>query len=69
MSESSDPTTSPAIIVPLANADANSDADEFPGEVEMSLVDHLEELRRRVLRSLLAVWRRRACAWCSSNRW
>ncbi len=57
MSESSDPTTSPAtspaIIVPLANADA--DAEEFPGEVEMSLVDHLEELRRRVLRSLLAV--------------
>jgi len=29
--------------------------DEFPGEVEMSLVDHLEELRRRLLRSLLAV--------------
>lgn len=29
--------------------------DEFPGEVEMTLVDHLEELRRRVLRSLLAV--------------
>ena len=29
--------------------------DEFPGEVEMPLVDHLEELRRRVLRSLLAV--------------
>ena len=29
--------------------------DEFPGEVEMSLVDHLEELRRRVLRSLLAL--------------
>ena len=28
---------------------------EFPAEVEMSLVDHLEELRRRVLRSLLAV--------------
>jgi sec-independent protein translocase protein TatC len=30
-------------------------ADEFPGEVEMPLVDHLEELRRRILRSLLAV--------------
>ncbi len=29
--------------------------DAFPGEVEMTLVDHLEELRRRVLRSLLAV--------------
>ena len=28
---------------------------EFQAEVEMSLVDHLEELRRRVLRSLLAV--------------
>ena len=29
--------------------------DQFPGEVEMTLVDHLEELRRRILRSLLAV--------------
>ncbi|MBC1261330.1 twin-arginine translocase subunit TatC [Synechococcus sp. BSF8S] len=29
--------------------------DEFPGEVEMSLLEHLEELRRRVLRSLLAL--------------
>ncbi|SBO42984.1 twin-arginine translocase subunit TatC [Cyanobium sp. NIES-981] len=28
---------------------------DFPGEVEMSLVDHLEELRRRILRSLLAL--------------
>ncbi|MFM9109781.1 MAG: twin-arginine translocase subunit TatC [Prochlorococcaceae cyanobacterium] len=29
--------------------------DDFPGEVEMSLSDHLEELRWRLLRSLLAV--------------
>ena len=29
--------------------------DNFTGEVQMSLVEHLEELRRRVLRSLLAV--------------
>lgn len=34
---------------------ANAATDDFPGEVEMSLVEHLEELRRRVLRSLLAV--------------
>ncbi|MFM7512010.1 MAG: twin-arginine translocase subunit TatC [Cyanobium sp.] len=34
---------------------ANPAPDDFPGEVEMSLVDHLEELRRRILRSLLAV--------------
>ena len=34
---------------------AGGDLDAFPGEVEMTLVDHLEELRRRVLRSLLAV--------------
>ena len=30
-------------------------AAEYPGEVEMSLLEHLEELRRRILRSLLAV--------------
>ncbi|MFN5698517.1 MAG: twin-arginine translocase subunit TatC, partial [Cyanobacteriota bacterium] len=29
--------------------------EDFPGEVQMSLVDHLEELRRRIMRSLLAV--------------
>jgi sec-independent protein translocase protein TatC len=33
----------------------NHSPDDFPAEVEMSLVDHLEELRRRILRSLLAV--------------
>ncbi|MCP9848299.1 twin-arginine translocase subunit TatC [Cyanobium sp. Morenito 9A2] len=31
------------------------DPGDFPAEVEMTLVDHLEELRQRVLRSLLAV--------------
>ena len=35
---------------PLPHAD-----NDFPGEVEMTLVEHLEELRWRVLRSLLAV--------------
>lgn len=40
---------------PIRVAGAASGAEEFPGEVEMSLLDHLEELRRRVLRSLLAV--------------
>ncbi|MEB3306691.1 MAG: twin-arginine translocase subunit TatC [Cyanobacteriota bacterium] len=30
-------------------------AEEFPGEVEMSLLEHIEELRSRVLRSLVAV--------------
>ena len=32
-----------------------ADAGDLPNEVEMPLVDHLEELRQRVLRSLLAV--------------
>ena len=32
-----------------------TDAGDLPNEVEMPLVDHLEELRQRVLRSLLAV--------------
>ena len=35
---------------PIAPAD-----NEFPGEVEMTLVEHLEELRWRILRSLVAV--------------
>jgi sec-independent protein translocase protein TatC len=34
---------------------SHSRDDEFPGEVEMPLLDHLEELRRRILRSLLAL--------------
>jgi len=44
--------SAPQAVNPPATA---SDDDEFPGEVEMPLVDHLEELRRRILRSLLAV--------------
>jgi sec-independent protein translocase protein TatC len=47
----------PPIRVPPSPAatTASEAADDFPGEVEMSLVDHLEELRRRILRSLLVV--------------
>ena len=39
---------------PIRIGRAPGDAD-LPNEVEMPLVDHLEELRQRVLRSLLAV--------------
>jgi sec-independent protein translocase protein TatC len=48
----------PPIRIPRSAEAPSTDrlpADQFPAEVEMSLVDHLEELRRRVLRSLLAV--------------
>ena len=48
------PLPAPAPILVNSARDANPGT-EFPGEVEMSLVDHLEELRRRVLRGLLAV--------------
>ncbi|MFO0105343.1 MAG: twin-arginine translocase subunit TatC [Cyanobium sp.] len=34
---------------------ANSAPDDFPGEVELSVVAHREDLRRRILRSLRAV--------------
>ncbi len=47
----------PPIKVPAAapeTADVETN-EEFPSEVEMTLVGHLEELRSRVLRSLLAV--------------
>jgi sec-independent protein translocase protein TatC len=45
----------PVLVSAGPAASLSSPREEFPGEVEMSLVDHLEELRRRVLRSLLAV--------------
>lgn len=35
--------------------DSNPDLDEIPGEAEMSLFDHLEELRLRIFYSLIAV--------------
>jgi len=53
------PAASPPLIAaalaPAAAPLGGGRDDEFPGEVEMPLVDHLEELRRRILRSLLAL--------------
>jgi sec-independent protein translocase protein TatC len=46
------PIKVPAAAPETAPFEAN---EEFPSEVEMTLVGHLEELRSRVLRSLLAV--------------
>jgi sec-independent protein translocase protein TatC len=46
---------SPPTPIRLNRTPSSGAPDAFPGEVEMSLVEHLEELRRRVLRSLLAV--------------
>jgi sec-independent protein translocase protein TatC len=36
-------------------SDTDNDLDEFPNEVEMSLFDHLEELRLRIFYALIAV--------------
>jgi sec-independent protein translocase protein TatC len=49
--------TDPAVPQPPAPIRVTPAAapDSFPAEVEMSLVEHLEELRQRVLLSLLAV--------------
>ncbi|HAG85472.1 MAG TPA: twin-arginine translocase subunit TatC, partial [Cyanobacteria bacterium UBA12227] len=43
--------------VPLQSSDPleNDYLDEIPHDVEMSLFDHLEELRRRIFYSLIAV--------------
>ena len=45
----------PPIRIAIPEPEGADPSGEFPGEVEMTLVDHLEELRNRVLRSLLAV--------------
>jgi sec-independent protein translocase protein TatC len=45
----------PAAAPPPPPIRVQKPGDDFPGEVEMSLVDHLEELHSRILRSLLAV--------------
>jgi len=50
------PADSPAPGSSLAPAPGEiSFDDELPGEVEMSLVEHIEELRRRILRGLLVL--------------
>ncbi|MCP9804982.1 twin-arginine translocase subunit TatC [Cyanobium sp. T1B-Tous] len=50
------PLEAPAPIrIPVPSGAGDPPDSDFPDEVDMSLVDHLEELRRRVLRSLLAV--------------
>lgn len=46
--------TSPDVQTPLERETIDP-LDELPGEVEMSLFDHLEELRRRIFYSLIAV--------------
>jgi sec-independent protein translocase protein TatC len=54
-------TTPPAATPPSASAEPPAFADAVrpddvcPGDVEMSFVEHLEELRRRLLRSLLVL--------------
>ncbi len=45
----------PESFLPGDGLAAELGAEHLPGEVQMTLVEHLEELRRRVLRSLLAV--------------
>ncbi len=53
----SDPAASPNLSVapqPTASEDQTDYFDELPDEVEMSLFDHLEELRQRIFYSLIA---------------
>ncbi|MFM7652390.1 MAG: twin-arginine translocase subunit TatC, partial [Vulcanococcus sp.] len=60
MSEHDDQPAAPTVLPPpppirVAGAVVSAADPEFPDEVEMTLVGHLEELRARILRSLLAV--------------
>lgn len=50
-------TPSDVETAPLQNPDAleNEDLDDLPDDVEMSLFDHLEELRQRIFYALIAV--------------
>ncbi len=50
-------TPSDVETAPVQNSDAleNEDLDDLPDDVEMSLFDHLEELRQRIFYALIAV--------------
>lgn len=48
-------TDTPASSEPFTSASAVIEDDELPGDVEMSLFDHLEELRQRIFYALIAV--------------
>jgi len=53
--ETVDQLSSNADIEPMQRHLEDESLDDLPGEVEMSLFDHLEELRRRIFYSLIAV--------------
>src|SRR6478672_12139824 len=52
--ETVDPLSSNIDIEPTQRHLDDESLDELPGEVEMSLFDHLEELRQRIFYSLIA---------------
>ena len=54
-SQEVDTSKSPAIDMEGYDNPEIDPLDELPGEVEMSIFDHLEELRRRIFYSLIAV--------------
>ncbi|WP_036477417.1 twin-arginine translocase subunit TatC [Myxosarcina sp. GI1] len=47
--------SSPKLDTPTEDKNSNAYLDELPDEVEMSLFDHLEELRMRIFYALIAV--------------